>query len=334
MSVGTKIRPVILSGGAGTRLWPLSRLDRPKPFIALMGGETLLQATARRAEKWGPPTIVTGADQAAAVAEQLPGSRTLIEPSARSTAPAIALAALGGAEDALLLVLPSDHHVADEAAFEAAVERGAPLAELGWLVTFGVTPERAETGYGYIKAGAALADGVFRAQRFAEKPDRAMAEAFLAEGGWAWNSGIFLFRADAYLAALAQFAPEISQAVEHDRFADAPALSIDKAVMERADRVAVVPVDMGWSDIGSWDALHAVGAKDGEDNVVTGEALAVGSRGCLIRSDGPTVVALGVEDLIIVATDRAVLVLPRGQSQRVKEALDALEAQRDKGDRG
>jgi mannose-1-phosphate guanylyltransferase len=330
----TKIRPVILSGGAGTRLWPLSRLDRPKPFISLVGGESLLQATARRAQAWGTPIIVTGADQAAAVAAQLPGATTLIEPCARSTAPAIALAALAEAEDTLLLVLPSDHHVTDEAAFRTAIERAAPLAERGWLATFGVTPHRAETGYGYIKAGAELAHGVFQAKRFAEKPDRATAEGFLAEGGWAWNSGIFLFRADAYLSALDRLAPEISNAVKSDRFAEAPALSVDKAVMEKADRVAVVPVDMGWSDIGSWDALHEIGPKDGRENVVTGAALAVDSRGCLVRSDGPTVVALGVEDLIIVATDRAVLVLPRGQSQRVKEALEALELQRDKGGQG
>ncbi|MGZ8421038.1 MAG: mannose-1-phosphate guanylyltransferase, partial [Allosphingosinicella sp.] len=197
----------------------------------------------------------------------------------------------------------------------------------GWLVTFGITPDRAETGYGYIKRGEALADGAFRAARFAEKPDRKTAEGWVAEGGWDWNAGIFLFARETLLAALRQHAPEVLAAVEDD-FAAAPSASIDKALMEKADKVAVVPAAMGWSDIGSWEALHALGPLDGDGNLLSGDVVAPDSRNCLVRTDGPVVVALGVEDLVIVATERAVLVVPRGETQRVREAIEALEARR------
>jgi mannose-1-phosphate guanylyltransferase/mannose-1-phosphate guanylyltransferase/mannose-6-phosphate isomerase len=326
MSGDTRIIPVILSGGAGTRLWPLSRLGRPKQLLALAGDESLLRQTAGRAKGWGEPIVVTGASEAEAVAAELPGAKLLVEPAARNTAPAIALAAMAAEPDSLLLVMPSDHHIADEEAFRAAVERGREAAGEGWLVTFGVEPDRPETGFGYIKAGEALGGGAYVADRFAEKPDLATAEAFLAEGGWAWNAGIFLMRAGSFLAALREHAPETAAAVESGRFAEAPAVSIDKAVMEKAGRVAVVPARMGWSDIGSWEALHALGPHDSDLNVLTGDVAAPGSRGCLVRSDGPTVVALGVEDLVVVATERAVLVVRRSDSQRVKEAIDALAA--------
>lgn len=321
------IRPVILSGGAGTRLWPLSRADRPKQFLALAGEESLLKATARRAAAWGAPIVVAGREQALAVRAEMPDARLVLEPCARGTAAAVALAAAAAGEGELLLVMPSDHFIEDEAAFRAAVATAAPLAGDGWLVTFGIAPDRAETGYGYIKRGEALAEGAYRAARFAEKPDRATAEAWLAEGGWDWNAGIFLFQRETLLAALREHAPEVLAAVEGD-FASAPTASIDTAVMEKAARVAVVPATMGWSDIGSWEALHALGPLDPDGNLLAGDVVAPDSRFCLVRSEGPVVVALGVEDLVIVATERAVLVVPRGESQRVREAIDALEKRR------
>jgi mannose-1-phosphate guanylyltransferase/mannose-1-phosphate guanylyltransferase/mannose-6-phosphate isomerase len=348
MSRTTHITPVILSGGAGTRLWPLSRGDRPKQLIALAGNETMLQATARRAargEMFAAPLVVAGGDHADMIEEQLAvagaaPAALIVEPCARGTAPAIALAALEAGEQAMLLAMPSDHVIADEEAFRAAMEAALPLADEDWLVTFGVAPERAETGYGYIERGAPLGRGVFQVERFTEKPDLATAEAYVAGGRHEWNAGIFLFRAGAYLRALEEYAPEILVAARsameaaerrgarvapgREALAGLDSRSIDHAVMEKAARVAVAPVAMGWSDIGSWDALHALGPRDADGNLIAGDALAVDSRGCLIRSDGPVVVALGVSDLIIVATERAVLVVPRGESQRVKEALDAL----------
>ncbi|HEX8238336.1 MAG TPA: sugar phosphate nucleotidyltransferase [Allosphingosinicella sp.] len=321
------IRPVILSGGAGTRLWPLSRAGRPKQFLALAGEESLLKATARRAAGWSAPIVVAAREQALAVRAEVPDARLVLEPCARGTAAAVALAALAAEPDELLLVMPSDHHIEDEPAFRSAVATAAPLAADGWLVTFGIAPDRAETGYGYIRRGEPLASGAWRAARFAEKPDRATAQVWVDEGGWDWNSGIFLFERDTLLGALRQHAPAILAAVEGD-FAAAPSASIDTALMEKADKVAVVPAAMGWSDIGSWEALHALGPVDGDGNLLTGDVVAPDSRNCLVRSDGPVVVALGVEDLVIVATERAVLVVPKGETQRVREAIEALEARR------
>jgi mannose-1-phosphate guanylyltransferase len=343
-----RITPVILSGGSGTRLWPLSRLGRPKQLIALSRERTMLQDTVRRASDsalFEAPLVVASADHAEAIEAQLEAigiapARLILEPAARNTAAAIALAALNAAEGAILLVMPSDHVVARPEAFRAAVEAALPSAAEGWIVTFGVAPERPETGYGYIRQGDALGGGLFRADRFTEKPDRETAQGWLAEGGWSWNAGIFLVSAAACLAALAEHAPDVVAAVrasveaqridgaralpEPVAFARAPAVSFDRAVMERAARVAVVPVDMGWSDIGSWEALHALGPADADGNVLAGDVVAVGSTGCLIRSDGPVVVTLGARDMIVVATERAVLVAPLGEGQRVKEAIDAL----------
>jgi mannose-1-phosphate guanylyltransferase/mannose-1-phosphate guanylyltransferase/mannose-6-phosphate isomerase len=300
----------------------------------------MLQLTLRRVSDpalFAPPIIVASGDQAEAIEAQLAemgdtGARLIVEPAARNTAPAIALAALESGPDELLLVLPSDHHVERPDALRAAVEAGQSAAREDWLVTFGVAPERPETGYGYIKAGGELGGGAFAVERFVEKPDRETAERYLADGGYAWNAGIFLFKAGTYLRALAAHAPAAADAVRKGRFAEAPSLSVDRAVMEKAERVAVVPVDMGWSDVGSWEALHTLGPADSNGNVLSGDVVAPGSRGCLVRSDGPVVAALGVEDLVIVATERAVLVVPRGQSQRVKEAIEALEARRNRQD--
>jgi mannose-1-phosphate guanylyltransferase/mannose-1-phosphate guanylyltransferase/mannose-6-phosphate isomerase len=336
--------PVILSGGAGTRLWPLSRGRRPKQMLALAGTESMLRQTARRVADpalFAAPVIVASAAQADAIEAEVPEAATLIlEPAPRNTAPAIALAALDAAPDDVLLVLPSDHLIADAEGFRAAVRRALPYARDGWIVTFGMTPDRPETGYGYIQRGRALADGVFEAARFVEKPDRATAEGWLAQGGYDWNGGIFLMRADAVTEGLAAHAPDMADAVrravagrttdgkrtlpEAQAFKASPAQSIDYALMEKAARVAVVPVSVGWSDIGSWAALHEVAARDADGNAVSGEALVLGSSGCLVRSDGPLVAVVGVTDLVIVATADAVLVVPRGEAQRVKEVVDRL----------
>jgi mannose-1-phosphate guanylyltransferase/mannose-1-phosphate guanylyltransferase/mannose-6-phosphate isomerase len=341
----SRVTPVILSGGAGTRLWPLSRKGRPKQLLDLTGGGNMLALTAARVADAGlfaPPVIVAGAGQAEAIEAELSDIGALIlEPAARNTAPAIALAALDSAPDAVLLVLPSDHLVRDSEGFREGVRRGLPFARDGWIVTFGMKPDRAETGYGYIERGPELGEGVHRAVRFVEKPDAAAASAYVAGGAHDWNGGIFLMRADACLAALAAHAPDILAAAEAAMtgareegarilpdaaaFCASPAQSIDYAVMEKADKVAVVPVSVGWSDIGSFEALHAVSGKDGDGNVVVGPGLAIGARGNLIRSDGPLVAAIGVEDLVIIATGDAVLVVPRRQSQRVREAVEALE---------
>lgn len=340
------IHPVILSGGSGTRLWPLSRAGRPKQFLALgAGGGSLLADTAARISDPGlfhPPLAVCGAAHADMVAEALAehGATLLVEPAARNTAPAIALAAHALPPDALMLVLPSDHVIGDVAAFHAAVRAGVPLADTGWLVTFGMEAGRPETGYGYIALGEEIAPGVRRALAFVEKPDRETAERYVADGGHVWNAGIFLMRADAFLAALARHAPDIAAAagaamagaartgarIDPDAaaFADAPARSIDHAVMEKAGRVAVVPAAIGWSDVGNWEAIADLMPADAAGNRIAGPALAEESGGCLIRSDGPLVLAAGVENLVIVATGDAVLVMPRGDGQRIRRAVEAL----------
>jgi len=343
-----RIVPVILSGGSGMRLWPLSRLGRPKQFLTLAGDHSLLQQTALRASDptlFAPPIVVSGEAQGDAVEAQLAEAGVapallILEPAARNTAPAIALAALASEPDDLLLILPSDHHVKDEAAFRAAMATARGAAEEGWLVTFGLRPERPETGYGYIRAGTEIAPGTRRAEAFVEKPDLATAQRYVAGGDHLWNSGMFLMRAGAYLNALRTHAPYLLPAVEAamagatregarllpqaQSFARAPSQSVDHAVMEKHDRVAVVPASIGWSDIGSWEALHGVLGKDEDDNVLTGDVVAIDSHGSLIRTDGPVVAAIGVEDLIVVATERSVLIVPRAQSQRVQEAVQAL----------
>jgi mannose-1-phosphate guanylyltransferase len=342
------IIPVILSGGSGTRLWPLSRGARPKQMLDLLGAGSMLGVTAGRVADealFSAPVLVAAASQAEAIEAALPGLGGLIlEPEPRNTAPAIALAALTADADDLLLVLPSDHLIGDADGFRHAVRRAAPFAHDGWIVTFGMKAERGETGYGYIERGPALGDGVHQAVRFVEKPDAATAGRYAAGRRHDWNGGIFLMRAGTYLDALAGHAPEIADAAkaamagarregrrthpDAAAFAASPAQSIDYAVMEKADKVAVLPVAIGWSDIGSWDALHAVAARDAAGNAIAGDVLALDARNCLIRSEGPLVAAIGVEDLVVIATADAVLIVPRAQSQRVKEAVEAL---KDKG---
>lgn len=350
-----RIIPVILSGGSGTRLWPMSRPERPKQLLALTGAETMLQLTARRAvgDRFALPIVVANALHADEIEAQLAEAGVqpaalVLEPVARNTAPAIALAALaaGGGEDALL-VMPSDHVIADVPAFHAAVQRALPLVAKGWLATFGIRPDGPETGYGWIQRGEALGanegGGVFRVRRFVEKPPRDRAEAMLASGDHDWNGGIFLFRADRYLAALGQHDPAILLAAQEamakarrdgarihpdaDAFAASPSESIDYAVMEKADHVAVAPVAMGWSDVGSWDALHAISDRDAAGNAhgaTGGEVIAIDTRNCLVRTDGARVALVGVEDLIVVASGDDILILPRGRSQDIKTLIEAM----------
>lgn len=336
------VTPVILSGGGGTRLWPLSRPHKPKQLLALAAAETMLQVTAARVAdpaRYAAPIVIGSAVHADEIERQVTGIGTLIlEPAGRNTAPAIALAALVADPDAILLVMPSDHVIKKVDAFHAAVAAGLPLARDGWLVTFGITPTHAETGYGYIRQGRPLNDQAHAVERFVEKPERAVAEAMLAEGGHAWNGGIFLFRAGSLIDLMQVHAPEILTQVraavdraertgarlapEREAFLASPSVSIDYAVMEKAERVAVVPVDLGWSDVGSWDALYELGPHDAAGNLASGAAQLIETSGCLIRGEGVRVSALGVSDLIVVATPDEVLILPRGRSQDVKRLLD------------
>lgn len=342
------IIPVILSGGSGTRLWPMSRPEKPKQLLALTAEKTMLQLTARRVcgERFAAPIVVANALHADIVEEQLARAEAIaqalvLEPSGRNTAPAIALAAVAaGGGTVPLLVMPSDHVIGDVDAFHRAIEAALPLVHQGWLVTFGIQPDKAETGYGWIQMGQELAPQVHRVASFVEKPQRDRAEAMLAAGDHLWNGGIFLFRADVYLAALAAHAPGMLVAAQDamskarveggrifpdaDAFATSPSDSIDYAVMEKADRVAVVPVSMRWNDVGSWDALHEISDRDEAGNAHRGEVLAIDTKNCLVRSDGARIALVGVEDLIVVASGDDVLILPRGRSQEVKKLIEAM----------
>ena len=345
-SSDTRIVPVILSGGSGTRLWPMSRAERPKQFLALAGDETMFEQTLARVgddTMFAAPVVVANRRHAELIEQQLDGKAAtlILEPAARNTAPAIALAALHADPQAPLLVMPSDHVIADVGAFHRAVAAALPLVADGWLATFGITPDAAETGYGYIEMGGPLgagnSGGVRRVARFVEKPDLATAEAMLADGQHVWNGGIFLFRADAYLNALAAHDPEILEAAklamaraayegatilpDAEAFDASPSDSIDYAVMEKAERVAVVPVSMGWSDLGSWDALHGL---QGGGDAHHGEVIAIDTQNCLLRSDGIRIAAVGISDLIVVASGDSVLIMPKGRSQDVKAVVESL----------
>jgi mannose-1-phosphate guanylyltransferase/mannose-6-phosphate isomerase len=339
------IQPVILCGGAGTRLWPASRGERAKQFLPLAGPDSLFRQTLARTpagQHFLPPVILCGAAHVALVREQLDGreARLLVEPVARNTAGAIALAAAGADAGDLLLVMPSDHLIADVPAFHAAIARASLLAQQGWLVTFGIAPDRPETGYGYIASGAPLDGEGFAVDRFVEKPPLDAAEQMLATGGFSWNAGIFLFRADAMRdALLTHCRPIFDAAVEalaagmHDgdalyadeiAFARAPSDSIDYAVMEKHDRVAVVPVAMGWSDLGSWQAVHALAPdRDGKGNVADGDAFFHDSSGNLVRADGKRVSVVGMEDVAVIVDGDDILVLPLARAQDVREAAKA-----------
>jgi mannose-1-phosphate guanylyltransferase len=347
MTTPTTITPVILSGGSGTRLWPMSTPEKPKQLLALTADETMLQLTALRArgEAFAAPIVVANARHADEIEAQLAAigladHKLILEPIARNTAPAIALAALAAAEDAILLVMPSDHVITDTPAFQAAIQAAIPMVDKGWLVTFGIDPHAPETGYGWIQVGEAIAPRVHRVARFIEKPPRDRAEAMLSAGDHVWNGGIFLFRADAFLGALSVHAPDMLHAAQQalskgatagsrlhpdaDAFAASPSESIDYAVMEKAEHVAVVPVAMGWSDLGSWDALHELNACDENGNACKGDVVALETENCLVQADGVRIALVGVSDLIVVANGKDVLVMPRGRSQEVKKLIEAM----------
>lgn len=335
------IVPIVLSGGSGTRLWPLSTAERPKQFLALTGPTSLFRQTlervADRAAYAAPIVVANAAHEGLCLAEMADGGQLLFEPVARNTAAAIAMAAEIAREqhgdDALLLVMPSDHLIADPGAFHAAVAAGAAAAGSGRLVTFGVCPTGPDTGYGYIKAGGMIdgAAGAREVARFTEKPDRDAAERMLGEGGYFWNGGIFLFTAGTFLEELERLAGDIARSARQ-AIADGeregtiirparanlehcPSISVDYAVMERSNRVAMVPLDAGWSDVGSWDAIAELASAALEDERIT----AVNSSNCYVRTDGLKVGLLGVEDLLVVAVGDRVLIMRKGHSQQVKQ---------------
>jgi mannose-1-phosphate guanylyltransferase/mannose-6-phosphate isomerase len=347
------IHPVILSGGSGTRLWPMSRTLYPKQILPLVGEHSLLQQAVLRVDGlsgFAAPLVVANEEHRFIIAEQLrevglARHALVLEPIGRNTAPAVCVAALSLLEaepDALMLVMPSDHVIEDRAAFLTAVERAATAARTSRLVTFGIRPERPETGFGYIERGAALsgADGAFMLPRFVEKPDTATAEAYVASGDFFWNSGIFLFPAALYLGELERLRPDMvaacRQALEAARrdddfvrldktaFAACPPDSIDYAVMEHTERAAVVPVSMGWNDLGSWDALWELADKDASGNALVGNVIAEDAANCYLRSESGLVAALGVEDLVVVATDDAVMLAPRSRAQDVRRLVTRL----------
>ena len=349
----TVLRPVILCGGSGTRLWPLSRSRYPKQFMDL-GGHTLFGNTVDRAMRLPGSTapLVVGNEEhrvyvAAALQAKGVGGGILLEPSGRNTAPAIALAALSaveGGEDPLLRVLPSDHVLAPQAAFASAVEQARACAVTGDIVTFGITPTGPETGFGYIRRGE-LRPGTegYAVARFEEKPDLARAQAMLAEGGHFWNSGMFLYRASAYLAELERYAPAIFAACREawggrsedmdfvrpgrDAFLRSPSDSIDYAVMERTERAVVVPLTAEWSDLGSWEAFYEVAEHDAHGNAHIGDVMIEGAENCYLHGTHRLVAALGVSDLVVVETPDSVLVANRSDTQRVKTLVERLKAE-------
>ncbi len=367
-----RVQPVVLSGGSGTRLWPLSRQKYPKQLLSLIGDDSLLQATVRRAEgiadtDLAPPMVVCNEEYRFVIAEQLrlmgkPGT-IVLEPVGRNTAPALTLAALAAADDGadpVLLVMPADHVILDPAAFRAAVREGAALAAQGLVVTFGITPDAPETGYGYIQGGDRLqaagvgSTAVRLIARFVEKPDLQTAQSYLAQGSYLWNSGIFMMRASSWLSAIGNCRADILDACTlawsgatrdgdfaragKDAFAACPSDSIDYAVMERitassrgnASALAGLPVGVvialqaGWSDVGAWDALWKVLPKDGAGNVAQGDVLLHECHDTLALSDGRLIACVGVRDLVVVETPDAILVAHKDRTQDVKKIVDTL----------
>ena len=350
------LSPVILVGGSGTRLWPLSRRSMPKQFLPLASQHSLLQDTLARLngiEEVAPPIFLCNQEHRFLVAEQVlevgvTPDALMLEPTARNTAPAIAAAAhylVQKTPDALMLVLPSDHVISDVAAFHECVQRAEKVARDGFLVTFGIVPHRAETGYGYIQRGQVLPDdeNAFQVSRFVEKPDEATAQRYLASGDYSWNSGMFLFRAQVFLDELEKFHPEIVSStrlavegaysdldfyrLEESAFQASSSLSIDVAVMEKTDKAVVIPSDIGWSDLGSWSALWEMQPKDEQGNASRGEVFLSDARNCYVHAERRLVAVVGVDDLVVVETADALLVTHREHSQDVKKIVEWLNSE-------
>lgn len=351
----TKIMPVIMSGGAGSRLWPASRKAMPKQLLPLIGDRTMVQQTAARftGDDFTAPVFICNRDHAAPIAAQMgvinhPLGAIITEPMGRNTAPAAVVAALyAQSRDGvtpLVLLAPADHYVTKPDAFRAAIARATPAALAGKLVTFGITPDWAETGYGYIEKGSAIDDGAFDVARFAEKPDAATAAQYVDSGNFLWNAGLFLFSADAFLAQMARHSPDILaatktafNAITHDGschdlpadlFAHIRSDSIDYAVMEKTDRAAVVPCDIGWNDIGSFAALHDV-LKDGSGMAVPDRTWVVDAKDCLVQTDGPRVALVGVDDVGVIVNDGVVMVVKLDAAQSVKSVVEQIKASDD-----
>ncbi len=352
MTAASKIHPVIMSGGVGSRLWPLSRTLYPKQLLPLAGARTMIQEAAKRVggARFAAPLVVCNQEHRFLVAEQLRVCGAVdpvivLEPVGRNTAPVAAVAALLLAEkdpSALILLMPADHVVSNEQAFAEAVEIAGAAAREGAIATFGIVPKTPETGYGYIQRSAPMTTrGAFRVKRFVEKPSREAAQAYMAAGDYFWNAGIFLFRAKTYLEELEKFEPQIiaqcREAVAKGRrdldffrldetaFAASPTKSIDYAVMEHTSRAAVVPVEMGWSDVGSWQSLWEIASRNREGNVQEGDVIALNVTNSYLRSEGPLVAAVGLNDVVVVATKDAVLVTRRGATQDVKKVVEELQ---------
>jgi mannose-1-phosphate guanylyltransferase len=342
----TTIHPVILCGGSGTRLWPRSRKSLPKPFLPLVGEETLFEGTLARCsgdESFGPPIVVTGSAHLGHVEVQaapFAGTTIIVEPEAKNTAAAIGLAAHRLPADSIMLVCPSDHHIADVLAFREAAQAAAALAEQNWMVAFGIAATAPETGYGYIRRGAPL-EGGFEVDRFVEKPDRAAAEAFVTDGNYSWNGGIFAFRAGAFLDELARHRPALAEAVreaaeqgredgrrfhpDEQAFARIEPESVDYAVMENSARAAMVPVWMGWSDIGNWEALRDARPGDANGNRIRGNVELVDCRDVLAETDGPRISVIGLEDVAVVVDGDDILVTSMDGAQKVGKLGGAVD---------
>ena len=345
------IVPVILSGGSGTRLWPLSRKMHPKQLLPLLNETSLLQDTVNRfknADDIDHAVVICNESYRFMVAEQvrqseIKGVDIILEPVGRNTAPAIALAAfnaMANEQDPVLLVLPADHDIRDVDGFLEAVKIGQEQSESGNLVTFGIVPDKPETGYGYIKAGDSVGESCYSVAGFVEKPDKSTAESYIEQGSYYWNSGMFMFKASAYLEALERLAPAMFEAcqnayaksekdmdfvrIDEAEFENCPSDSIDYAIMEKVDNAVVIPVDIGWSDVGSWAALQDIGDSDSMNNTIIGDVETESSKNCYIRAESKLVVALGVDDLIIVDTADALLVAHREKVQDIKNIVEKL----------
>lgn len=344
------IVPVLMAGGTGTRLWPLSRETYPKQFLALHGEQTLFQQTALRTAdrtRFAHPIVVVNNDHRFIAGGQLceigVSATIIVEPIGRNTAPAAAVAALHAQEhdaDALLLLMPADHVIQAGTALTDALRSGAHAAKNGRIVLFGIDPTSPATGYGYIRKGAAIDDKVWTVAEFVEKPDAARAKSYIASGDYAWNSGIFLVGARQLIGELERHEPKVVEAARAalaggerdldflrlgiDEFRRCPSISLDHAVMERTRRAAVLPLSCGWTDLGSWSTLWDISPKDGHGNVISGQAVTENASGCYLRGEGPLVAAVGVDDLIVVATNDVVLVARKDRDQAVKMLVERL----------